>query len=448
MVRQMFGASMASLAMRIAGMGSTFGLGVVLARVLGPRDYGIYGLVISIVALTMNIALLGIPQLAVRELAVLSSRGQWQRVNALWHSFARATLIASLATAAVTIIVAAIVPAPDHGRLPGWATGAVLGIFLTRSSLQAAALRGLGALSRGQFMDLCGRPFAALAVCALCLLLHMKLDVNHALSIQLLVAAVAALVSGHWLRQVVAVGASADRMKAPHGSAQPLRDATLDRVQTQWWRASLPLGLVDIMRQLDGTYGLILIGTMAVATDVGVYRVALSCIALVAMPTNIAHVVMAPGVAKLYRKGDKAALQKLLTSVSLAISALSLAMLGGLVIIGKFAVMLVFGGAYAQAWVPLVLLCAGQMLYSLFGMGPILLAMCGEERALTAIYAISLTCGILLALLLGHAFGMVGVVGGQMLSGFMVGCLSDARARAKLGVASAFFTRAVRPAVV
>ena len=56
-----------SLVLRVAGLVSGFALGVLLARMLGPAQFGIYGLVTTVAAVGMTIAQLGTPQLAVRE---------------------------------------------------------------------------------------------------------------------------------------------------------------------------------------------------------------------------------------------------------------------------------------------------------------------------------------------------------------------------------------------
>src|SRR6185369_6410152 len=63
--RDVIRSGFSSLALRVAGMICTFGLGVILARTLGPAEFGIYGLVIAVATLTGAVAQLGTPQLAV-----------------------------------------------------------------------------------------------------------------------------------------------------------------------------------------------------------------------------------------------------------------------------------------------------------------------------------------------------------------------------------------------
>ncbi|MFL6800314.1 MAG: lipopolysaccharide biosynthesis protein, partial [Sphingomicrobium sp.] len=54
-----------SLVLRVAGLVSGFALGVLLARMLGPAEFGIYGLVTTVAAVGMTVAQLGRQQAGV-----------------------------------------------------------------------------------------------------------------------------------------------------------------------------------------------------------------------------------------------------------------------------------------------------------------------------------------------------------------------------------------------
>src|SRR5262245_13517383 len=55
---------------------------VVLARLLAPEGYGAYSFAIAIVAFLAIPSELGVPGLAVREIAVANARGDWPRMRA------------------------------------------------------------------------------------------------------------------------------------------------------------------------------------------------------------------------------------------------------------------------------------------------------------------------------------------------------------------------------
>lgn len=428
--RGMFLSSFASLLLRLAGLASTFLLGVVLARALGPTSYGIYGLVISIAALAMNVALLGTPQLAVREMAVRSARNDWPGVRALARSLFVATAIASLVIG-TGAIGAGFVFASRDPRAVGLALiGALLTAAMSMIGLMAAELRGLGLLIKGQFMDIVGRPVAALTLTGAALVVGVKLSATSALWIQTVVAVAAAGISFVWIGRAIHVDGSREAPKEGLG----------------WLKSAIPLGVVDVLRQFDGTYGIILVGLLGSALDLGIYRVAMASAVLVTMPVTILHIVLAPTVSRLHRFGQRAELQQLLRTASAGMCAALVPMLIILLLFGRPLVQLVFGPAYADAWLPLALLCAGQLVFGFFGMGPILLAMADSERHLTVIYLVAVGTGIVAAAILIPGYGAVGAAAAQILSTGTVAALSGRFSRRRFDLGTTFLARMPQPA--
>ena len=422
--RRMLIASAGSLGLRVAGLASTFLLGVLLARVLGPAAYGVYGLVTSVAALAMNVALLGTPQLAVREMAIRSARDDWPGVRALARSFLGATSIAS-ATLGIIAIAVTFAVARDQ-RIPALAiAGAALMGGMSLTALIAAELRGLGLLLKGQFMDIVGRPAAAFALTGIALVAGLSLTPAAAVWIQVFVAAVAAAVSLGWLTRAT------HRASSGETPAEGLH----------WLRSALPLGMVDVLRTFDGAYGIILVGLLGSAVALGIYRVAVASSVLVTMPVTILHIVLAPTVSRLHRFGEREELQRLLRFASGSMCLVIVPMLAVLLLFGRPLVEFVFGQVYGDAWIPLAILCVAQLILGFFGMGPILLAMADSERHLTLIYVVAVSAGVLAAALLIPRYGAVGAAAAQVLSTGMVGVLSNRFARKRLGLGTTFFAR-------
>lgn len=51
--------------------------GIIIARLLGPREFGIYTLLMATSALAATIATLGLPSLITRQLATYIAKEQW-----------------------------------------------------------------------------------------------------------------------------------------------------------------------------------------------------------------------------------------------------------------------------------------------------------------------------------------------------------------------------------
>jgi len=406
-----------SLVLRVLGLVSGFALGVVLARVLGPGDYGVYGLVTTVAALAMTVAQLGTPQLAVRDLSVLSAKGDWPAVRAIVVRFGTVTTLAATLLG-ITAVVAALLLDSSSDDLRHVGQGALLTVLMSLTALCASELRGLGAMLKGQAMDILVRPALAFAIVLLFLLWKRPLDATNALWIQVAVTLLAALVSVAWVRS--AIPATARTGPAP----QP----------PKWLSAALPLGAVDVLRQLDGAYGVILVGWLSSGIELGVFRVAVACMVLASMPLTIMHIVLAPTLSRLNATGDRKELQRVLDWTSAVLVATMIPVTLASWTVGKPLIILVFGAAYADAWLPLALLTTAQLVYALFGMGPILLAMCGGERQLIRIYTLAVGTAILAAVPMTRFWGAPGAGAAPIITAAIIGLLSRRYGRSQLGV--------------
>jgi O-antigen/teichoic acid export membrane protein len=267
-------------------------------------------------------------------------------------------------------------------------------------------------------MDIFGRPALAFIACLAIVLAGFTLTATDALWIQVSAALVAAIISLFWIRRAI-----------------PNHTGPVQTIpKTAWFSAALPLGAVDILRQLDGSYGIILIGWFASDIELGLFRVAVACVIVVAMPVTILHVILAPTVARLYNLAQTDELQRLLSWTSAALVVMVIPIAIASYFIGRPAIELVFGAAYRDSWLPLFLLCLAQLVFAFFGMGPILLAMCEGERELIKIYVVSVGLGMIAAAPLIAMFGASGAAVAQIVSFWSIGLLSRRHARKALGV--------------
>lgn len=91
-------ASIGSAGLRVTSMLLSFLVGVLLARNLGPSGYGIYALVMAIIALLTVPTEFGLPSLVTREVAVARAEKDWGRIRGVlsWANTVVAILSLSL----------------------------------------------------------------------------------------------------------------------------------------------------------------------------------------------------------------------------------------------------------------------------------------------------------------------------------------------------------------
>jgi O-antigen/teichoic acid export membrane protein len=409
-----------SLILRILGLLASFLIGIVLARALGPAEYGIYGLVTTLVALAMTVGVVGTPQLAVRDLAIFAGRGDSGAIAATLRKFGRAAGVTSIAIAGAVAGIGWWMTR-NSPHLFGLVLPAALLVPLTAcTALIAAELRGLGLMVKGQSMDILARPGLAFLLTAGWVMAGISLGPSEALWIQVFVTAITALVSWIWIRRA-----------APRDAGQT---SAIER--QPWLKAALFLMAVELFHSLGGTYGVVMMGWLDDDVALGMFRVALACYVVVALPVTILHVILAPSVAQLYKDGRKQELQRVLSFTTAALIALLTPIVAAAYLIGRPAIEWVFGPEYGPAWLPLFYLCVAQLVYGLFGMGPIMLSMCEREQKLFTIYFVSTATGVAVSYPLIIAHGAAGAAIAMIASSGLVGLLSWYVGRVDLGVDS------------
>jgi O-antigen/teichoic acid export membrane protein len=196
----------------------------------------------------------------------------------------------------------------------------------------------------------------------------------------------------------------------------PHRARTADVVAPKGWvNSAATLAAVDILRQLDATYGILLIGALSGQAEAGYFRVAMSTIIIVATPLSVFNVVLAPTLARLHSEANLHRLQLILSVSAIAMFASALAALFVICVVGQPLIVAIFGQSYAPAWTPLVLLTIAQTISGFFGVGWVSLSMSGGERMLTKSFAISVAVSIIFAVPLIVLWGACGAAGAAII---------------------------------
>lgn len=390
-------AATGSAGLRVVGMGFGFLVGIQLARGLGTEGYGIYGLAMSVIALLMVPTEFGLPQLVVRETAANATRGDWGKIRGILAWSQRVSLLGWLVVSAL-VATAVALGSSWIGRelssalLVGLATIPLVAVAKTRS----AALRGLRHIVKGQIPDVALRP----AILSLLLVLAASLAIPLTPTLAMGLGAISA--AGALVLAIVMLGRA---LPAAARLAKPQVDA--DR-----WRSScIPMAMTEAMRIVQGHLAILMLGLVATASSVGIFKVATAVSVVVAAPTGILISVVAPSISYLFSANDRARLQKLLTWASIAMAAGVLAISLPFFVAGPALVRLVFGHEFSAAVAPLQILCAGAVLTATAGTAGTLLNMTGHERR---VRRASLHALFLLVILLAPMILLAGASGAAL----------------------------------
>lgn len=380
-----------SAIVRLAQAALTVLLALAAARLLGAAEYGRFALAATLSTLLAVPVGLGLPTLAVREVAG-RAHGDPGRLRALARTGPWLIIGAGAALTATTALALAVAPAglPAPRDAPLLLGAVALAGPWALLRWAGGWLQGLGRAVWAQAGDGLLRPLLALAGLGLCA--GAGLDGPAAF----------AVLAGAVLGALGIVARQVHRAGRLWPSDAPARPDTVG-----WLGVGLPLMAAGTLSMLQLTADVAMLGALADSSAAGVYHVASRLAQLAALLLVAANVVVAPRAAQLHRAGDRAGLQRLLTHSARLTTVAALVVLAA-TLPGGAALLDLFGPGFA-AGAPALTVCAlAQLANVACGSVAVVLAMTGRQRAL--LLGVTLGAGVNLVLnaLLIPACGMLG----------------------------------------
>ena len=429
----LFRALVGSMGLRLVGMGFGFLVGVQLARGLGPAGYGVYGLAMSAIALLMVPTEFGIPQLVTREVAAAQSSGDDSLLPRLLRWSARFVLVNALALGTIAAIVfgLGVFELSAELRISLWWGLALLPI-VAASNILSAALRGLHRVVEGQIAELLIRPgvFSMMLVFPLLWMGNASLTPSLAMALNVVAAALGAIfvIERLW-----------PYLKSPAPVSVTISNGK------GWWASAMPLALSEGMRIFSGHLAILVLGAMAPADEVGMYRVAFGVYTVATLPSALLNVACSPMLAALHQEGRRDAIQRLNGWMMLILAAAALLCMAPFLISGEQILSIVFGQAYAASNSILLVLLVGEVVASLLGHPTIVLNMLRHDRVVTRFSLFSLVLNMCICVALVPKLGGVGAAVGVSLAQVVWRALSSWYAWRELGVHTSLLAWWLRP---
>lgn len=386
---------------RIAAMLASFGVGVQLARGLGVEGYGYYGLALAIITLASIPSELGLSKLVTREVATTAAAKDYPALFGVLRWADRTCWWISAVVAAILAVAALILL---DIRTSPLGAAILLGLpaipLLALSRIRGGALQGLYYIVLGQVPANLLRPVLLSALLFAAYLAGLALTPASAMALYSFTALIVFVVAHLWLRARLPAA-------APSQIVQGGR---------KWLASSIPLALTDGMRTLQSELTILLLGLLAVAADVGLFRIAVVTAIIAAAPMVVLIRVTMPAIARLHAAGEHARLQKLVTYGAYAQTAGVLLLSLPLLIVPELLLSLVFGPDYAPAANALRIVALGQIANAAFGPNIVLLNMTHNEARVTRAMAIGLVLNVITVLLLLQMLGLIGAALGFVVS--------------------------------
>jgi O-antigen/teichoic acid export membrane protein len=383
-----------SFVAKVLGMGIGFIMQLVLARMIGAEDMGVYYFALSWVTILTTVACLGFDVALVRHVAVYLSQADHARLRGLLMRANRWCLIAGLiGTGAIWVWFLISRPHWAFDKKAALLIASFLIPGFTLSALRQAVLRGMKKIFQFQALDMILRPVLIIAAAvAWPLFTQVALSAEHVLLIQL-ATTLAILILG--VRLVNA--------QLPHTLHQ-----TAPVFETRaWLETAMPLYLGTLMRVVTLQAGLIIIGSFLPNDQVGIYGVILRLAELVVFGVGLVDAIAAPMIAELFHAGRMQELQRLVTfatriTFALAVLASLALYFGGHWILG------LYGADFQAGHRAMGIVMFAYILQGLVGPVGYMMSMTDQQKPLVLIQGVAMVVNLGLSFALIPTWGIEG----------------------------------------
>lgn len=385
--------------MRVASAALTFLGSIVLARALGPAFYGDYVLIFSMITLAYFLSTAGLPNLVLREISHYSASNRHDLTKGMLVS-AIVMFIVLLGLCAGLSGVAQLIGV-EFGEAMGplaWATVLLWGLAI----LLENATRGRGHTTIGQVGELLLRPGGIVVLLLIVQLMVGAGAVTVDMAVQVLFAATA-LSASFALVAFIRVQGVALRVKAAYQPAAWLRGGIYNSGVSVLIKSSFPLSFL-------------MLGALASAEDLGIYRVAYQLAMAAGIGLLAAKAVMAPRFARSLTPDAQEDMGQVRWDAIKSCLIFSLPLCAILLTVPELILSFLFGSEFTEAAAAARILALTIIINSLFGPIDVELQVRRADRSLlvAAVLRVALYLGLVAVLI--TPFGITGVALAQLLS--------------------------------
>jgi len=383
----------ASTAFLLKGVGALLMLAVyvLLGRLLGPTEAGLYFLALTILTIAAILGRIGLDNTVLRFVAGYAATGDWATVKGVHR---KATALTTLASVTATLILVAAAPwlsvtffkKPELTPLLRWMALAIAPTALF--TLHAQALQGLRRIADANLVGTVALPVFLLAGLPV---LASRWGTTGA-TMAYVLAALLTMILGIWRWR-----RATPQLRGIQGHSDTA--ALLE--------SSVPLFWVSCFQLVITWAPTVTLGVMATSADVGIFGAANRAALLTSFVLLAVNSISAPKFAALHRTGDMVTLGRIARQSAKLMAVMASPILA-IFTLFPARVMEMFGPEFAVGAPVLSILAVGQFINVVTGSVGWLLIMCGHERLMRNNIALCAGVGLVLNLLLIPPLGVIG----------------------------------------
>lgn len=424
-MRQLLKRVAGTFSLRIASMLLTFLTSIILARLLGPKEFGTYTYVMSWVILLAIPATMGFDGLLGREIAIYHTRSAWGELSGLIRWGRSLSAVASFGLVLIVSVIFWHLNQNSNDQL-------VLVFLIAMSSLPLitygricrGTMRGLHKIVYGLIPEMVLGPLLLLVFIG-CLLLWGpgQFTAAWAMLAFCVATAISLIVSIVFLNRAL---------------PEIVRKTTPRFLYFTWFKYALPFMFFESINIINERVDIIMLGSLNGVEAAGIY-VPINRGAQLIMFVMIAFIgPLSPKIASLYAEGKIQRLQEILSKSNRLVVVTSAALTILMIAFGYY-YLLIFGPEFTQGLTALRIRCAGRFLFTTVGLSGMTLSMTGFAHLTATLSLIGATINIVLNYILIPLYDITGAAIATTISVMAVGVMKAIWTYKNTGVNATIF---------
>lgn len=368
---------------------------ILLARLLGAENYGVYIFALSIVALLSVPTQFGMPTLVVREFAAFQAKQQWQFMKGLALRSHQFVVLVSLLICSIAASLIWLNPYEySASKQQTLLVSLLLVPVLSLGALRDAMLRGLRYVICAQLPESFIRPFL-LMICLIAISFLSPVFISASqVMVYYLACSFFAFIIGWFLYAKI--------------KPYQLGEVSPKFLNREWVHTALPIGLTGGMQVINAQLSIVLLGFYLGNADIAFYRVAVLGSSFVVIILQIVDLVVAPEFSKLIVSKAYRELEGYIAKINKLIVFTTLPIVIVIVFAGSWLLSVFYGEQFVSAYLPLIVLAVGQAFNALLGPLAMLLNMAGHQEDVTYAMAAAFIINVVSHLMLIPTHGLLG----------------------------------------
>lgn len=422
-----------AFAIRVGSAAIAFISQIILARVMGEFEYGIFVFVWALVVIFGDMSCLGFHTTVVRFLPDYAGRSAYAEIRGLTSTARVFAMLSSTVLAAIGLFGLWFFreSVADYYVLPLY-----IGLFCMPMIALGDVLEGTARAHSWAVVALSPtyivRPLLILAF----MVLAVSLDAPHTA-----LTAMGAALAATYLTTVAQFFNIVRRLGKRYVAGPRKIEFSL------WIRAALPIFLIEGFGFLLTNSDVIVVGLFLDPESVAIYFAAAKTMALVHFVFFSVKAAAAPRFSAMFAAGDRVALARFAGETVRWSFWPSLVVGLSVLLCGHFLLSL-FGPAFTAGWSLMFILYIGILAKALVGPGEVLLTMSGEQTLCVAVYAVALAANITFNVTLIPLFGLTGAAFATTGAMIVEAVLLHLAVRGKLSIILFAFANPVKASLV